>query len=428
MASSRIQAESIIDGAPSPHWLIAYSGGLDSTALLHLACLAARQQPACRVRAVHVDHGLHADSEAWAGHCQRQAQMLGVDCEIRRVSVDCSAGLGLEAAARQARHRALEATMQPGESVLLAHHQDDQAETLLLNLARGAGIDGLAGMPQTRRFGSGWLYRPLLGYPRVALQRWLEARDIGWIEDPSNADLSLDRNWIRHRVLPSLRQRWPACDRKLAESARHAGAAAHALADTDRSWLPVLADGDGWSASALSRLDDAQLSRVLRKLISEAGHPVPGQAVMAQLIAMLRSQRPDAEHLVTWTGVEARRYRDTLYLLRSLPALPPQWAVQWSGEQPLILPAEQGRLETTGRGQWIVRFAQHEDMIRMPGRPAKRLSRWCQEQGVAPWLRCRLPVVLREGRICSLGPWVVDREVAPEKLQWIHAIAGIPGV
>lgn len=426
MASSRIQPESIADGAPSTDWLVAFSGGLDSTALLHLACEAARQQGDLSVRAVHVDHGLHPKSAEWAEQCRRVAATLGVHCELRRVAVDAASGQGLEAAARQARHAALQAVMRPGETVLMAHHRDDQAETLLLNLARGAGVDGLAGMPQTRPFGIGWLYRPLLEHPRAALQDWLLERGIAWIDDPSNQDVSLDRNFLRHEVLPLLRQRWPAIETKLAATTVHARAAAEALSDNDHQWLPALASGDGWSVSALTRLDDAVLARALRLMLSTQGYPLPSQAVLSEVMAMLRSQRTDAEHLISWAGVEARRYRDTLYLQPVQTSLPPGWSADWDGRQALHLPAGLGRLEGAGPGQWTVRFARFDDVVRQPGRPGKRLTRWCQEQGVPPWLRGRLPVVLREGRMCSLGAWVMDAQCAPEKLQWIHAIAGMP--
>ncbi|WP_348674926.1 tRNA lysidine(34) synthetase TilS [uncultured Abyssibacter sp.] len=428
MASSGIPPEASFAAAPGRHWLIAFSGGLDSSVLLHWAVAWARDNPSIRLRAIHVHHGLHADADRWAQHCRRQAADLGVSLEVRHVCVDRDGGLGLEAAARAARYAAIENLMEPGETVLLAHHRDDQAETFLLNLARGAGLDGLSGMPGQRAFGPGWIHRPLLELSRAQLESAARALNLEWIDDPSNGDLSLDRNYLRHRVLPLLRDRWPDFSDRTASAAAHLADVADELRDGDQATLDALFMSGGLSVSGLRALDRALAARVLRLAIRQAGLPVPGRAVLRQIAGVIESTREDAEHCVRWGVAEVRRYRDLLFIQQGLPAIPEGWSMQWNGRQPLVLPAGVGSLESDSVGDGTVRLARHDDVIRLPERPGKRLSKWCQERGIAPWARTRLPVLLREGRMCTIASTRIDTRYAPGKLQWNHAIAGVPPV
>ncbi|HEX6832985.1 MAG TPA: tRNA lysidine(34) synthetase TilS, partial [Rudaea sp.] len=208
---------------------VAYSGGGDSTALLHaLADSAVRERG---LRALHVDHGLHPRSATWAGHCRAFAESLGVPIEILRVTVEPRAGTGPEDAARRARYAAFERALRPGEILALAHHRDDQAETVLLKLLRGAGPQGLGGMRFLRKAGAGWLWRPLLDTPRAALQAYLKDHALAWIDDPANANPDLRRNFLRHRIVPGLKPQWPNADAALAHSAQWLRAAADFIDD-----------------------------------------------------------------------------------------------------------------------------------------------------------------------------------------------------
>ena len=202
-------------GRPA-RYLVAFSGGLDSTVLLDL--LAGSADARLPVIALHVDHQLHPDSASWAEHAVRVARSFGVDCRVLAVRPDTAAGRGTEAAAREARYAALGGCLEPGDWLLSGHHEDDQVETLLLNLLRGSGPDGLAAMPEARPFAGGWLVRPMLGVSRAELERHAEVERLDWIEDPSNAERGYDRNYLRHEVLPVIGARWPDAGMRLRRS------------------------------------------------------------------------------------------------------------------------------------------------------------------------------------------------------------------
>ena len=217
-----------LDRYPGRRCCVAYSGGLDSTVLLH-ALAALRDERILELRAVHVDHGLHPDSPSWAEHCIREAAALSVPCVVVRVAVDRDAGLGPEAAARDARYAALAAEVGAGEAVLTAQHADDQVETMLLALSRGAGLPGLAAMPaQFERHGMRF-ERPLLGVSGRALRAWLAAQDVPFVEDPTNADVAFTRSRIRHQLLPSHEADCPDFPDTFARAAQHAAQAQELL-------------------------------------------------------------------------------------------------------------------------------------------------------------------------------------------------------
>ena len=199
-------------------WLVAFSGGIDSTVLLH-ALSSIRERHQCEIIAIHIDHGLHPDSGDWEIHCRQFADSLGVSYSSCPVTVSDVSHSGPEAAARQARYVVLQPQVQEGDCVLSAHHEDDQAETLLLNLMRGSGIAGLAGIGAAQDFGRGRLLRPLLGVSGAAIEAYAKRHKLGWIEDPTNANIRFDRNFLRQEIVPRLATRWPAVTARLRQSA-----------------------------------------------------------------------------------------------------------------------------------------------------------------------------------------------------------------
>src|SRR5580704_2983267 len=213
----------LMPGFPDLSVCVAFSGGADSTALL--AALVPLREPRLRVRAVHVDHQLHPDSKLWSAHCRRVARDLGVPLRVRRVDAVARGGASPEAAARAARYAALATGLAAGEALLTAHHADDQLETVLLQLLRGAGVTGLAAMPALAPFAAGQLARPLLGIQGRALRAFVQRAGLPWLEDPSNQSEDFDRNYLRARVLPALVARWPAAAATVARGARHAAEA-----------------------------------------------------------------------------------------------------------------------------------------------------------------------------------------------------------
>ncbi|MCP4042785.1 MAG: tRNA lysidine(34) synthetase TilS, partial [Gammaproteobacteria bacterium] len=220
-----IEPESILKsllGFPGTgrYW-VAYSGGLDSHVLLHLMASLRNRLEEGELRAVHVNHGLLPEALEWEVHCQQVCRELEIPCEILRVKAGPAGGEGPEAAARQARYTAIGKLMARDDVILTAHHQDDQAETLLLHLVRGSGPHGLAAMPSVRRFLPGWLGRPLLGYPRAALRLYGESHLLDWIDDPSNREDRYERNFLRNEILPAMKIRRPDLIGVLSRVASH---------------------------------------------------------------------------------------------------------------------------------------------------------------------------------------------------------------
>lgn len=319
---------------PAHRVWVAFSGGLDSTVLLHL--LAARPEASSLpLAAIHVDHGLHPDSAAWAEHCRQVCAALGVPLTVRRLTLRRRPGESLEALAREGRYAILRELAGPGDLVLTAQHQDDQAETLLLALLRGSGVKGLAAMPQVAPLGQARLLRPLLGHTRAQLLAWAQARGLRWLDDPSNADPAFDRNFLRARVMPLLTERWPACAASLSRSAAHCAAAQGLIEGQAAAELPRLIGSrpGTLSLSRLAALEPALLAAVLRYWIAGLGLPPPDSRHLGRIQDESLTARPDRQPLVTWPGAEARRYRDDLYVMAPLPAVP---AALDRSEQPTL--------------------------------------------------------------------------------------------
>lgn len=414
-------------GAVAPaarRYVVAFSGGLDSTVLLH--ALAVRPgRPSGPILAVHVDHGLHADSASWATHCEALAAELGVDYAMRRVAVDPGGEGGPEAAARRARYSVLRSFIEPGDWLLSGHHQDDQAETLLLHLMRASGPAGLAGIAPARRFAAGWLVRPLLDTPREDLEAYARSLGLGYVEDPSNRDQQFDRNYLRHEILPRLERRWPDAAGRIRRSAELARDAAGLLAELAAADCERLGDrADRLSIAGLKALSPARQRNVLRHAIGELGLPVPGAPRLESILIDLLTARPDAQPLVAWAGGEARRYRDRLYLLpvSAADAEPDRQAVEGLhvplehglGALVLVPGSECGLAEALLERGLEVRYRVGGEEIKPYGqRHTKKLKKLLQEAGVVPWMRERLPLLYASGRLVAVADlWLADDAAA----------------
>jgi len=406
-------AAALADAPPGP-LCIGYSGGLDSTVLLH-ACAAQAVLRGQGLRALHVDHGLQPQSADWAAHCQRRCAELGVALTVLQVCVARDGGRGLEAAAREARHAAFAQELAAGETLVLAHHRDDQAETVLLRLLRASGSAGLAGMAALRRFGGGQLWRPLLALPRATLEAYARAHGLDWIDDPSNADPRHDRNLLRHAVLPVLRERWPGADAALARSARLLREDAERLERLDRLQLAAVQglDPSVLSVSGLLALDGASRRGVVRLWLRELGLPAPPAAVIDRVDRLLDA-RADATPLLAWPGAELRRYRDGLHAMAPLAPPARDWSRHWDGSTPLALPSGFGILELAGDAlrfdpPLLVAPRRGGERLRLPGRSHHApLKDALQQLGVPPWLRERLPLLhATDGTLLAAGDLVL---------------------
>ncbi len=401
---------------------VAYSGGVDSTVLLHALAQMRPQLPGTELVAVHVDHGLQPDSADWASHCVGVCRALGVPCHTLRVQAKALRGQSPEAAAREARYRALADLLGEDQMLCTAHHQDDQAETLLLQLLRGAGPAGLSGMAQRRRFGRGWLIRPLLAFTRTELRDFARARGLTWVEDTTNSTTTPDRNYLRHEVMPVLRARWPGLSRVLARSAKHCAECTllgDRLAESDLAAVAAASPGT-LAADRLLALDAARQRNVLRFWLRAQGLPMPPAARLESLRTDLLSARADRNPVARWTGAEVRRYQGCLHAMEPLPPHDRAQTLGWDLERPLALP--HGTLSITmvqggglaaalrGREPVTVRFRCGGERCRPAGRRhAWDLKRLLQESGIPPWERDRIPLVYLGRALAAVGDlWVCE--------------------
>ena len=397
--------------------VVGYSGGADSSVLLH----ALAQFPAARargLRAVHVDHGLHADSAAWSEHCHAFAAALAVPMTCVRVDVEIDRGGGLEEAARSARMNALATLLHAGDILVFAHHRDDQAETVLLKLLRGAGPQGLAGMATLRGFAQGHLWRPLLTLPRACLRAYAGEHAVRWIEDPSNADLRLRRNFLRADILPRLHARWPDAEIALAHSATWARHAADFIDGEAHKALARCLGSDPMTLRWRDWLDlpEALRDPVLRRWLRAGRWDEPAHFHVAQLERQLREAPADRQPCVSFGGTRLRRYRELLHALRALPALPQDWQTNWDGTSPLALPDGSSLvLESVPPpgSPMQVRYRRGGERIKPAGSAHTRDVRLLlQSTGVAPWMRMRIPLVFHDGELLAIGDRVMSEAAA----------------
>jgi tRNA(Ile)-lysidine synthase len=422
MFSSDILVRYLQSLTAMPHYWVAYSGGVDSHALLH-ALAELRDTLPGEIGAVHVNHGLQDAAADWAAHCETVCREL--DVPLVGLTVDGRAGTGdsPEAAARAARYAALASWLPAGHALLTAQHRDDQAETLLLQLLRGSGVRGLAAMPAVAELGAGLLLRPLLDFSRHDLQTYAGRHRLQWMEDPSNEDTGLDRNYLRHRIIPELRRRWPAVAQTLARSARHCAEAARVLEEVALEDVKVLRDpgGDTLDLDGLQRLSAERRRNALRYWLQERCGASPSTAVLSRILHDIPASRPDACPSVRWGDFEIRRYRDRLYLLRQVPAQGQVQRLSWSASGTLELPGAGGTLRaarTTGRGLRAaavsgpveVSFRQGGERCRPAGRPQHHtLKKLFQERGIPPWERPRIPLIYIDGELAAVaGFWVCE--------------------
>ncbi|TXH04131.1 MAG: tRNA lysidine(34) synthetase TilS [Nevskiaceae bacterium] len=384
-------------------WL-AYSGGLDSTVLLHRL----HEAGVPGLRAVHVHHGLQADADAWARHCRAQCRALGVPFTLLRVAIQARHPAGPEAAAREARYAALRERLRSGDLLVTAHHRRDQAETVLLRLLRGSGVEGLAAMRPLKALPPGQLWRPLLEVSRMQLRAEAERRGLYWIEDPHNRAPRYARSFLRESVWPLLEMRWPQAEASLARAAGHCAEAAQLLAEVATQDLALLGDGETLGVAALKSLPPARRRNALRHWLAQRGYEAPPTAAWDRLEREVLDAREDARPLLRLGDCEFRRYRDRLYLMAPLPPAPGALELTWDGRATLRLPAGCGTLRATGRRarpvELRVRFPQGGETLRPEGGTRTRtLKNLFQEAGVPPWQRLRTPLIYREGALVSVA-------------------------
>jgi len=400
--SNRLQSQ-----LNAPAWYVAFSGGLDSTVLLHLLAGLPQRPP---LTALHIHHGLQSVADTWPAHCQSLCDHLGVPLRIIRVQVEN--GPSLEQAARQARYRAFDGVLGSGDVLFAAQHQDDQAETVLFRLLRGAGVRGLAAMPQQRRQGQGVLARPLLDEPRSELLAYARSRGLHWIEDPSNTDTRFARNYLRREVLPVIAARWPQAAGSIARATAHLGEAAQLLDELaeedlapargslEHSWLSV----PSLALAPLQALSDSRQRNAL-------------QCWLAPLTRL-----PDTQHWVGWTSLrDADAAATPVWRLADGELHRAHGRIWWvSGQWSQAQPASQdwpatgealpllgnGEVRWQGRpllGRAQIRYRQGGERLRLPIRGQRDLKRLLNESRLPGFVRDRLPLLFVDDRLVAVA-------------------------
>jgi tRNA(Ile)-lysidine synthase len=418
--SSESLAEILRDLPGVSRFWLAYSGGGDSHVLLHATAGLREAGAVTALDVVHVDHGLQAASAEWAQHCATVCGELDLPFTLLQVNARAGSGESPEAAARAARYRALAGLMRAGDCLLTAHHQDDQAETLLLQLLRGGGPHGLAAMPAVSAFAGGLHARPLLGFPRDELRRYAERHALRWIDDPSNADGGFDRNYLRNAVMPVLRERWPAAARVLARGAAHQAEAAHLLDVLAAEDLRRCeATGRRLRIGALLELDAARQRNVLRFWLKQLGFKLPDTVRLAQVQGELLQAAADRSPEVAWEGAVVRRYRDHLYVSPPHDPVDSAAVLPWGLERALPLPDGSNLVAVPARGAGVkhalcrpgavtVRYRRGGETCRIARHGANRpLKKLLQEIGMPPWERDHLPLIYIDEQLAAVpGYWV----------------------
>lgn len=399
-------------------WLVAFSGGLDSTVLLHMLCSRRSDAVTPPIIAVHINHQLHADAGRWQARAEDFCAALGAPLEVLTVNVR-QTGYGLEAAARDARYAALESQVGEGDVMFFAHHQDDQVETVLLRWLRGAGLRGLQGMPAQRPLGRGQLARPLLEQPRSALEAYAAEHVLSWIDDPSNTDTSLDRNYLRHEILPAIARRWPAYRGSIERSARQLGAAEYvldSLLPAPRRLVSVLGD-PGLDLQEMLAMPGATAAMALRGWLVSLGLPLPPAASLAEFLRQLRSG--SGAPLLAWQEHRLCRFGAGVFLLPAAAECSPAGTQLVPGMTLALAGGGRLRLVPAGRQSGVrllpgsaltLQWRRGGERCRLPGRAGnRRVKTLLQDAGIPPWWREQIPLLfLGDALVAVADLWLCD--------------------
>ena len=401
-------------------WCVAFSGGPDSTALLHLIhtwCLghSGNTPP---LFALHVNHGMQSDADKWQLHCESLCAAWGIPIIVSQALVD-RAGQGSEAAAREARYCLFEAEIEAGDILFMGHHLDDQVETYFLRLMRGSGLSGLSGIPARRKLGGGELIRPLLEVERRSLEEYITAHKLVTIEDPSNLDTAIDRNYLRQKVLPLLGARWGGYRRTVARAGEHAAvglAVINECLPLPKTVFSVLGD-PGIEQRALNSVSVEAAMIILRRWLQSAGYSMPDQALLTEFMRQLREGAAASSPRLVCSNYGLQRYQNRVYLLpdflndeeqasrpESIKICPGEvHELTGVGTVGLVSGAVQG-LSLDAHDTLELRWRSGGERCRPKGRPYnQRLKKLFQEFAVPPWWRERVPLLYLEDELLAVG-------------------------
>ena len=404
---------------------LAYSGGLDSHVLLHALCVLRDAGMELQLSACHINHQLQAPAARWQQHCAQQCEALGVRFTACAICMPENSGEGLEACARRLRYAKLASRLQAEECLLTAHHADDQAETVLLQAIRGAGVDGLAAMPSMPvKFFHAQHLRPLLACSRQQLETYAQFFKLNWVEDPSNQALCHARNVLRHQVLPLLKQQRAGARRGLQRVASHMAEAQTILnevAAVDYQSARIAGAPQQLSCAALVRLSPERVRLLLRYWLRQLGYDMPNARALRCIQNEVLGARADAMPQVRWGTYQVRRYQGRLYCLPQLAYPPADFDLDWQPGQRVVLPAQLGELTPDDfpnlavlkylqQDKVQVRFRRGgERLVMAPGKSAVPLKLQFYRWQVAPWQRGRIPLLFCGDTLIAVhGHWQME--------------------
>jgi len=401
---------------PPTVWL-AYSGGLDSHVLVHSLAGVRHVSDTCltpSVKVVHINHNISPNSDMWEQHCRKVCENLNLPFYALSISLDLKSGESLEEQARNLRYAKLSSLMEDGDFLLTAHHQNDQAETFLLQLLRGAGVKGLSAMPECKKFGNGFQARPFLNCTREMLHEYAKHHELQWIDDESNLKTEFTRNYIRQELSPILKQRWPDFAANIARSASHC-AEANELLEKIAAEDCVEATGqfpNTLSISKLNTLSGARQKNALRYFIVNNNVILPSTAKLQQMQLCILQSRSDKSPIVSWGDFELRRFKDDIFLLQTKDAVIPRSEVTINLQESTHDIPGFGQIQivkTQGEGlnnklkRLSLRFRKGGETLRLPNRKHHSdLKKLLQQWNVPPWQRDRIPLLFLEKQLIAV--------------------------
>lgn len=420
----------LLNTQPSRHFVLAFSGGVDSRVLLELL-VRYRDEHGVSVQAVHVHHGLSANADEWARCCRKWCEAVNIPLTVERVSLDTASGESIEKLARDARYRALEHYVDSDTLLLLAQHADDQLETFLLALKRGSGPKGLASMAQQAPFANGQLLRPLLSISREQIEQFAREQQLQWVEDESNQDERYERNFLRQRITPLLSQRWPGIRQAVQRSAQLCAEQEALLAELLSDAFHVALQTDGsLSVAALAVYSDALRRQLLRYWLQSQHQAMPSQLQLEILWREVALAAGDANPKLKLGECEIRRFNHRLYcvpLMQDVSA----WQQPLPPESRLLLPDNLGSLALVTSELGNVRLPSGDATLWVTFNPeglsacpvgrsgSRKLKKLFQEYQVPSWLRRRTPIVMYHNRVVAVANLFVDRDFSGQDCELI---------
>ena len=397
---------------PTSRYWIGFSGGADSTALL-LAMHRCRDRLNAPIHAVHFHHGLNPGADSWLDHCRHFCHTRNIPFTSQKLDIRSAGGVSTEEESRNRRYQAVSELLGSEETYLTAHHADDQAETLFLNLMRGSGVEGLAGIPPLRNVGRGRVARPLLSWHRTELEAYLLRHGVEWMDDPSNLDESFDRNYLRHRLFPQLETRWPGLVKRLTRSARMARQTSAALAEFINSHSSdLLSDKNRMPLQALMQMERPMQALVLRQWLRRQEIATLSEVRIHEFLSQLADSDESSQAEVRWDQWQLKLHRQFIWLqdISNLVACKRQ---AWNEGMNLALGDFTGCLRLLGEplkvpSGWEVDARRDGEKIRLrAGGKRRTLKELLRLSGFPPWMRSSIPVLYWDGEAVAIGDWIM---------------------